>query len=716
MERPYEIGDRVLGDWVICEQLGAGSFGRVYRIERREFGEVYEAALKVITVPASGPGYETSGTEGMSIPETEQYYYSVVEELAREIALMSKLKGTAHVVGYEDHQVIRHEQGIGWDILIRMEKLTPLTAYMAGHTMTRHEVIRLGIHLCQALELCRKKNIIHRDIKPENIFVSENGDFKLGDFGIARTVERASAGLSRKGTYHYMAPEVYRGENYGFDVDSYSLGIVLYKLLNQNRLPFCPLPPTPLTYSVLEEALALRIRGEKLPKAYYATEKLDRIIQKATAFSPKERYINPADMQKDLEELLRSDPDRLLEDRVADGILSEDHSPSDPAGDLELTVRWGLKDDGTVCGRQADLRSQETPVFMTDLHMNEERDRNHWRQVQPPISNVPNGSNPTRRCRIWLPLLIVGLFLLAAASGFLLWNRISEKTAAADEQQISNAKDKESGQTAKEPDQTETESELELAGLDEDSLLGNEDLIAACALYETGDYVEAASAFIEIMNTSDDTEAAQRAFRLLAELYRDCAQQESSGMAGLFEKKAVLLELEILQQGIARYQLYYDSSLYEMLGMAAYQAYEQGYMDGLDTAKEAFEKVLELGMQKEYIYTNLYTIAYMQHDLFAAEEVTYSMEETFSDSYLPHAFRAIIYIEASGNAAYCTTFRDHYGLTEEESYETAYGEYKKAKELVTATDDRTYFSQLESLIQELIVAGWLENVDDEDIW
>lgn len=74
-------------------------------------------------------------------------------------------------------------------------------------------MIRLGIDICKALELCQKYNVIHRDIKPENIFVSGSGDFKLGDFGIARTIERASSGLSKKGTYNYMAPEVYRGKS-----------------------------------------------------------------------------------------------------------------------------------------------------------------------------------------------------------------------------------------------------------------------------------------------------------------------------------------------------------------------------------------------------------------------------------------------------------------------------------------------------------------------
>ena len=136
--------------------------------------------------------------------------------------------------------MIPHEDGIGWDILIQMELLTPLNRHVAEHGMTRWDVIRLGIDLCRALELCQKHDVIHRDVKPENILVSKNGDYKLGDFGIARMVKKAGSALSRKGTDAYMAPEVYKGEEYDGRADIYSLGLVMYRLLNGNCAPFLP--------------------------------------------------------------------------------------------------------------------------------------------------------------------------------------------------------------------------------------------------------------------------------------------------------------------------------------------------------------------------------------------------------------------------------------------------------------------------------------------
>lgn len=127
--------------------------------------------------------------------------------------------------------------------------------------LSEDDVIRLGIDLCKALEYCQCQNIIHRDIKPENIFVSRFGEFKLGDFGIARELERTMSGLSKKGTYSYMAPEMYKGEAYDSRVDIYSLGIVLYKLRNHNRLPFISLEKQLITYRDKENALNKRMAG-----------------------------------------------------------------------------------------------------------------------------------------------------------------------------------------------------------------------------------------------------------------------------------------------------------------------------------------------------------------------------------------------------------------------------------------------------------------------
>ncbi len=301
----YRKYEPLFGSWHITEKIGEGAFAKVYVIERKELGVTYQSALKVITIPQDKSEIKSIMSDGMSEREATEYYRGFVQSIVGEFVFMSKLKGNSHVVSYEDHQIIEHEDDIGWDILIRMELLTPLVDYTAEKNMDEATVIKLGIDLCKALEFCRKYNIIHRDIKPENIFIAPSGDYKLGDFGIAKTVEKTRVGLSRKGTYAYMAPEIYKGEAYGATVDIYSLGIVMYKLLNNNRTPFMPDYPNTISYEDREIALARRIRGEAVPEPCNGSEKLKNIVMKACSYNAEDRFETAEGMRKALERLLR---------------------------------------------------------------------------------------------------------------------------------------------------------------------------------------------------------------------------------------------------------------------------------------------------------------------------------------------------------------------------------------------------------------------------
>ena len=223
--------------WQCVRNIGGGSYGTVFEIQKTEADKTYNAALKVISIPRDDSEIAAAQSDGLDI---YAYFGNMVKNVTNEIALMSELAGFTNIVSYQDHMVVEHRNSFGWDILIRMELLTSLTAYTAGRTLSEQEIIRLGVDICKALELCWEKKILHRDIKPENIFINRHGDFKLGDFGVARTIENDRTTGTLAGTETYMAPEVYRGEAYGHTADLYSLAMVLYKFLNNNRTPFLP--------------------------------------------------------------------------------------------------------------------------------------------------------------------------------------------------------------------------------------------------------------------------------------------------------------------------------------------------------------------------------------------------------------------------------------------------------------------------------------------
>lgn len=299
-------------DWTIEKSIGEGAFGKVYKIVRKEFGHTYEAALKVMEIPHSQAELDSLLNDGFSEQEIDEYFRSMVEDIVDEFTVMSKLKGNSNIVSYEDHAVVKKEEGFGWRIYIRMELLTGLFTHAKCVDLTNKDVIQLGIDICKALEVCQKYHIIHRDIKPENIFISDVGTYKLGDFGIARELEKTSSGLSKKGTRSYMAPEVYKGMEYNSTVDIYSLGIVLYRFLSDNRLPYLPLMPKRIRYSDKENAEMMRMSGQPMPPPVHASPELAKVILKACAYVPSERYTSAKEMREDLEKILQSEEEQVV--------------------------------------------------------------------------------------------------------------------------------------------------------------------------------------------------------------------------------------------------------------------------------------------------------------------------------------------------------------------------------------------------------------------
>ena len=312
--------------WKVVSVLGAGSFGKVYEIERTEkYGDTDNCALKQITIPPSNLDVQTYYDEmGLDEASLSAMLKKQMENITNEFSVMSRLKGNSYIVSYEDHSVIPHDDGIGWDIYIRMELLTPLTAFLRDNygngPVDDETVIRIGSDLCRGLELCEKNAIIHRDIKPQNIFVSKEGNFKLGDFGIAKNSDHATIG-TKTGTFSYMAPEVYAGRPYGNTVDIYSLGMVLYWLLNERRGPFLPLPPELPTAEAATEALTRRLQGEPVPAPRYGSPALQAIVLRACSFDPAMRYQHASEMLSALQSLTEPAVQRAEPLKIHDGNL-----------------------------------------------------------------------------------------------------------------------------------------------------------------------------------------------------------------------------------------------------------------------------------------------------------------------------------------------------------------------------------------------------------
>ena len=294
------------GKWTIKRIIGEGSFGAVYEVESEKFGNRSSCAVKLISFKNAEMLQGLSDGETLSGKELEQLKIEEARKNVREAVLMEKLQGRDHIVTIYDYDIFPGETTT--DVIIRMELLTNLNDYMKQHTTNsksdlKKTVIKLGIDIGKALEDCEEEKIVHRDIKPDNIFVNKNRTFKLGDFGLSRKMNKSASFSLRKsvGTPLYMAPEAL---GWGRKVDTlsdlYSLGIVMYQLLNGQNIPFVSGTGD---FDEVDEAIEKRADGEKILPPEHENGQLWKIIQKTCQFKKENRYQNAIEFRKELERL-----------------------------------------------------------------------------------------------------------------------------------------------------------------------------------------------------------------------------------------------------------------------------------------------------------------------------------------------------------------------------------------------------------------------------
>lgn len=280
------------GEWNIKEVVGKGTNGTVYRALREEYGQTYVSAIKHIQIPPENTTGIDLVAEGVVASEAElpQYYDRVRDKLLNEITTMYELRGNSNFVSYEEHKIVPRENQSGYDIFIRMEYLLSLPKYMSMHPMSEADVVKLGINICNGLDMLEKHKIVHRDIKTSNIFVNSDGTYKIGDFGESADFASAYGTTSVRGTLSFMPPEVSRGESFNNTTDIYSLGMVMYRLLNNNRAPFMPLPPQNVTNEMLEQSNKRRLSGEVMPAPSQCGATLASIVLTACSPLPSGRF------------------------------------------------------------------------------------------------------------------------------------------------------------------------------------------------------------------------------------------------------------------------------------------------------------------------------------------------------------------------------------------------------------------------------------------
>jgi len=323
-----------IGRYEVLEEIGRGSMGVVYKARDPRIGRI--VALKAIAF-AFPLG-----------PEEEEEF---LQRFYHEAQVSGRLNHPNIVTIYDVG-----EKGAEGEAYIAMEFVTGTNLHdllAGGGRLPLAQVAEVVERLAQGLDYAHQSGVVHRDIKPANIVISEDGQPKILDFGIARL---EAGGLTRPGKFfgtpNYMAPEQVTGSAVDGRADQFSLGVILYQLLTGER-PFMGDSVTAISYQVVnvDPPPPSKLNPSLRPV-------FDRIIRKALAKSASDRYARCQDLADDLKAAVaewreasdRAHPPTLVS--AARGAAPEGAPPAGVRGITFLAPRWSqiLRRTGSPLG------------------------------------------------------------------------------------------------------------------------------------------------------------------------------------------------------------------------------------------------------------------------------------------------------------------------------------------------------------------------------
>ena len=248
--------------------------------------------VKKISLPASQVQVEALLLTGVYKDEQAvgEYYKELAQLVRQEVRILDQLAGQRGFVPFQGCQIEPMECGVGYEVYLLSRYRKSLERYTRRNPMTHLGALNLGIDLCAALAVSREAGWLFVDLKPENIYLFNDQEYRIGDLGFVAMDSLEYASLPDRYRSVYTAPEVADAySSLNATMDTYALGLVLYQIYNEGKLPFADSDE----HKVWLEKLAA---GEPVAAPSCADEEMTELIRKAIALDPAERWQTPAEM------------------------------------------------------------------------------------------------------------------------------------------------------------------------------------------------------------------------------------------------------------------------------------------------------------------------------------------------------------------------------------------------------------------------------------
>lgn len=573
-----------------------------------------------------------------------------------------------------------------------------LESYLAEHGKADEATGRKWfVDLCGVLQYLHQQEpnpIIYRDMKPSNIMLQPDGTIKLIDFGIAWEAKKTqNAATGSAGTAGYAAPEQLNGAIPDARTDIYALGVTMYHILTGKS-------PYVMSYP-------FKPAREENPEL---SQGMEHVLAKCMQEDPAKRYQSVAELLDDLNTSYRYDDawKKVRRTNRLRGVLVAALF----AASIGLMVGGHFKIAQEKEEQYASLLDQASALYVSDFssavdHLNQAREMFPDR-IEPERSQTYalylNGK--------WQECVDYGNAVLArfgedsqtelvvASAQFELgdYSHAAEnfRLGAGDsELSVDYLRDYAVclGRLGDIDAAAEILKQLQGRGATQDVTA----YVQGEVYYAQKEYVDAESSFLSALEQTKDNALAKRCYISLSNLYMDCSALARSGNSPI--QAPATKCVKFLSEAVAKDALRSDSAIIEALGLAYYEAYNtdpnvpQNY---LGLAADAFDAVLNMGISKDYLYTNLYGISLELKDYQRAEDALQRFEAAYPQSYKPHALRAILLISMENEKPDL-----------ERDYSEAVSEYDVAGQLIRNTDDATYYQQVSTLMDELRANGWI---------